>query len=557
MANITNYLNKIKTAVYGKDVRGAIHDAIKQVYDDASVNHDNANMEVKMARGTHNTLNDRLDNVDEIQAQTNAQLSNVKTDISAITYDEVYLFNFPKQTGEIDDTERLKRALNSISSGVVIITESLTISDKINFYSNKTIKGRGITQTKVNFRENAGFVMKDSFSEISNLLIKLDENYSGDAITIECQDYGHTWGQVIKNIKFDGSITKKSEVNAIKFNPRGNKIILQPKIHNVIFQGVKNSVLLYDDSSTGMVWALSMRDCFSHYFVNVINFNNRSASECLFDKVDGQAHPTYTEYFIKDIAGNNNRVINSTCTDGGTITISERAKFTIIDNNYNSHEKIDDLGWKTEIRATDRKRDYSTYRFERDSFLGNELNNRWRKSVVGSASAVQGFDTVYNPFDAGVILSTGSEASSSVTLDYGKKCIYNRFLRTLISFQFRVYDTNDCEIYMGLRSAWGEENGVFFVIKNGKLIPTVRDGGPTVEYTLNEIDLTTKPNEVQIITSSSKAKFYLNGNYIGELSHQTIDFEPCFKIKNTTNADKKVRISDLYIRSCSFKLNNN
>lgn len=76
MANITNYLNKIKTAVYGKDVRGAIHDAIKQVYDDASVNHDNANMEVKMARGTHNTLNDRLDNVDEIQAQTNAQLSS-------------------------------------------------------------------------------------------------------------------------------------------------------------------------------------------------------------------------------------------------------------------------------------------------------------------------------------------------------------------------------------------------------------------------------------------------------------------------------------------------
>ena len=75
MANITNYLNKIKTAVYGKDVRGAIHDAIKQVYDDASVNHDNANMEVKMAPGTHNTLNDRLDNVDEIQAQTNAQLS--------------------------------------------------------------------------------------------------------------------------------------------------------------------------------------------------------------------------------------------------------------------------------------------------------------------------------------------------------------------------------------------------------------------------------------------------------------------------------------------------
>ena len=75
MANITNKLNQIKNAIYGKEVRGAIHDAIKECYDDATVNHDNANMEVKMARGTHNTLNDRLNKSDEIQAQTNAQLS--------------------------------------------------------------------------------------------------------------------------------------------------------------------------------------------------------------------------------------------------------------------------------------------------------------------------------------------------------------------------------------------------------------------------------------------------------------------------------------------------
>ena len=85
MANITNFLTKIKTAVHGKDVRGAIHDAIKQVYDDASVDHDNANMEVKLARGTHNTLNDRLDNVDEIQAQTNAQLSHKANEVDLIT----------------------------------------------------------------------------------------------------------------------------------------------------------------------------------------------------------------------------------------------------------------------------------------------------------------------------------------------------------------------------------------------------------------------------------------------------------------------------------------
>lgn len=82
--SITNKLNQIKNAIYGKEVRGAIHDAIKECYDDASVNHDNANMEVKMARGTHNTLNDRLDNVDEIQAQTNAQLSQKADDSEVV-----------------------------------------------------------------------------------------------------------------------------------------------------------------------------------------------------------------------------------------------------------------------------------------------------------------------------------------------------------------------------------------------------------------------------------------------------------------------------------------
>ena len=44
---------------------------------------DDLKTEVEMARGTHNTLNDRLDNVDEIQAQTNAQLSADKNELNA------------------------------------------------------------------------------------------------------------------------------------------------------------------------------------------------------------------------------------------------------------------------------------------------------------------------------------------------------------------------------------------------------------------------------------------------------------------------------------------
>ena len=74
MASIQEHLEKIKNAIFGKDVRQAIHDSIKQCYDDAAVNHDNANMEVKLARGSHNTLNDRLVENEKNQEKISSQL---------------------------------------------------------------------------------------------------------------------------------------------------------------------------------------------------------------------------------------------------------------------------------------------------------------------------------------------------------------------------------------------------------------------------------------------------------------------------------------------------
>jgi len=72
--SIQNELNQIKSAVYGADIRDAIHDSIKKTYDDASAN-GNANMEVEMARGTEPTLNDRLGKMDDKDAEVTAQLA--------------------------------------------------------------------------------------------------------------------------------------------------------------------------------------------------------------------------------------------------------------------------------------------------------------------------------------------------------------------------------------------------------------------------------------------------------------------------------------------------
>ena len=88
MANIKTYLNNIKTAVFGSEVRDSIHDAIQQCYDDASAK-DNANMEVKMARGEYENLGKRLDSHSS-QIKDKAAIGEVRenTSIKPINHTE-------------------------------------------------------------------------------------------------------------------------------------------------------------------------------------------------------------------------------------------------------------------------------------------------------------------------------------------------------------------------------------------------------------------------------------------------------------------------------------
>ena len=116
--SITNELNQIKNATYGKDVRGAIHDAIKSCYDDATVNHDNANMEVKLARGNYNTLNDRLN---ENESSSAANFADVKFYINQLFKEKmdvggmISVNQINKVLGKIDESFLSDELLQIIS----------------------------------------------------------------------------------------------------------------------------------------------------------------------------------------------------------------------------------------------------------------------------------------------------------------------------------------------------------------------------------------------------------------------------------------------------------
>src|SRR5690606_11439874 len=90
--SIQQYLDKIKNAIYGREVRGAIHDAIKQTYDDAAEGGD-ANMEVKMARGSFPNLNARLEGQDNKFSQIDAELHSIKATKAEKTYVETLVSN--------------------------------------------------------------------------------------------------------------------------------------------------------------------------------------------------------------------------------------------------------------------------------------------------------------------------------------------------------------------------------------------------------------------------------------------------------------------------------
>lgn len=160
MANIKNYLDNIKGALFGKDVRRSIHDGIDAInkevesttgrqvdlentFDQLVINAGNSNAEIVDARvksdGTsYSKLGDRLNEVD-------SQLEHISINVK----------NFgAKGDGLTDDTEAIKKAINSglrifFPEGNYIISESLELTSNKTFYGVSSRKSK-ITQTTDN-----------------------------------------------------------------------------------------------------------------------------------------------------------------------------------------------------------------------------------------------------------------------------------------------------------------------------------------------------------------------------------------------------------------------
>ena len=238
MANIKNELNNIKSALYGKDVRNSIHDAIEQCYTDASIN-GNANMEVTQARGEYETLGERLDDYASQLARIEGELEEIQVNINKIgcspqntsTENSNILINFIENNknnkvkffipdGEYRFNEGLtlypQHNFEGMGSRVSVLifenssdTDAFTISDNcldssyaysyINtYFKNITVKGEG-DEYGNNANRNGLILGKFSSNELINTpLIRFEDVFiEGFNKGLFIEGYGHTLKDIV------------------------------------------------------------------------------------------------------------------------------------------------------------------------------------------------------------------------------------------------------------------------------------------------------------------------------------------------------------------------
>lgn len=205
MANIRELLENVKYAIFGKDVRQSIHDAIEECYNTASIDHDNANMEVKLARGTHKTLNDRIYSNENLISENAKDISR-KMNIG----DKIKASQIDKSQGKFDETYMTEEFIQQMAGNTPVhsipadnsITHSKLADESIKFrnlnselfITGNTVNVKSVAKDYKRLRLMVQFYTKRE--RINTVTVKFgivvkSGSIAGNTTFIACQLYGN------------------------------------------------------------------------------------------------------------------------------------------------------------------------------------------------------------------------------------------------------------------------------------------------------------------------------------------------------------------------------
>lgn len=265
MANIKENLNNIKNALFGKDVRQSIHDAIEQCYNDASVN-GNANMEVEMARGTYDTLGKRLDNSEEKISVLNTGLDSKASESDLqVERDRITEVANKGTTVEVltsvTQTEINKKIESGEMANLTIGNETIT-DDKLNFISNKFIvsnidnvyfKTNGDKSISIEIINNTSNLTHWCYNREGSTYLTLNETVKNKTYLVPL------WGRLIWNCETntieinDGSKLMPNKYFLLALNNNG--FVADgyfTKIKNQVYTSELNKIQVYLDNPNSL-----------------------------------------------------------------------------------------------------------------------------------------------------------------------------------------------------------------------------------------------------------------------------------------------------------------
>ncbi|MDU4883001.1 SGNH/GDSL hydrolase family protein [uncultured Clostridium sp.] len=261
--SIQNYLNQIKNAIFGKDVRKAIYDAIKQCYDDASVDHDNANMEVKLARGSHSTLNDRITENEKNQEKLSSDLDN---------------------KAKKEEVQNVQQQVNNLVLGAVGDGNNPEV---LQARGNYSVLNERLNANENDFNDFTNNIGVTTVARGKNILFLKDQHFESNGLTVDIKD---------QLITVNGQVQSTGSHNFFELNvDMPNELNGNYSVYVTVTDG--QSITSRND-----VLRLRFYDSNDNQIAEKIAFNHLSLTDLTFTNVTNykvklmiQAQYTYTQ----------------------------------------------------------------------------------------------------------------------------------------------------------------------------------------------------------------------------------------------------------------------